>query len=228
MRKIQLSNSEFFVMENGREASELANTAGSSLKGYLHVTYKSLVSLLGEPTYPKGDEYKVDAEWVITSELGYSLTVYNYKDGKNYMGEEGIPTNDITQWHVGGKDKEKALHFIDSFQKEIQSRPTEIYEAEGAVIGNCWGGGIVIYKARKFEGYTSYEELIDDINKAFKGGSLDSGYGFEALTGAVMLIRKIENIEVNGKEYSRSEVDDKEFGTLSESERDLIDSYFNN
>lgn len=73
----------------------------TSLQGYVTTTYADLVGCFGEPTCD-GDGYKVDAEWIITFADGVVATIYNYKDGKNYCGEEGLDVEDIREWHVGG------------------------------------------------------------------------------------------------------------------------------
>ena len=63
---------------------------------------------------------KVDAEWGILFD-GVIFTIYNYKDGINYLGEvEGIPTQFITDWHLGGNDKEKGKEFA---QFILDNRP---------------------------------------------------------------------------------------------------------
>ena len=86
-----------------RVAGDMAN--GTSLRGYVDTSYANLVSLFGEPD--EGDEYKVDAEWTLYFADGKGggevVTIYNYKDGKNYCGEEGTEVEDITDWHVGGR-----------------------------------------------------------------------------------------------------------------------------
>jgi hypothetical protein len=74
---------------------------GTSLQGYVTTTYADLVQTFGEPTRD-GDGYKVDAEWIITFADGVVATIYNYKDGRNYCGEDGLAVEDITEWHVGG------------------------------------------------------------------------------------------------------------------------------
>ena len=76
---------------------------GGSLQGYVDVTYAELVETFGEPTNPKGDKEKTDAEWELTFEEGTVATIYNYKDGQNYKGLRGTPTKQITDWHVGGQ-----------------------------------------------------------------------------------------------------------------------------
>lgn len=81
---------------------------GTSLSGYLNVSYQTLVELLGEPNAPV-DGYKTDAEWhVKVKEEGDApayATIYNYKDGKNYRGAEGLNVEHIKDWHVGSKSK---------------------------------------------------------------------------------------------------------------------------
>lgn len=77
---------------------------GTSLIGNLNVTYDDLVNLFGEPM--AGYDYKIDAEWVL--ELCFyggesqAVTIYNWKNGKNYMGDAGLDVKDITRWNVGG------------------------------------------------------------------------------------------------------------------------------
>lgn len=86
---------------------------GTSLRGYLTVSYAELVNLLGRPNMA-GDRYKIDAQWAITVS-GRALSIYNYKDGKNYLGSKGLPTKSITDWHIGGDgDIEDCLAYLSS------------------------------------------------------------------------------------------------------------------
>jgi hypothetical protein len=65
--------------------------------------YSQLVSKFGEPSN-SFDNYKSDAEWQIEFEDGTVATIYNWKDGFNYCGEEeGLPISSITEWHIGGR-----------------------------------------------------------------------------------------------------------------------------
>lgn len=75
--------------------------AGTHLVGEFVVTYKELKRLFGEPT--DGDSYKMDALWVIMTPAG-AASIYNYKDGRNYLGKEGKPKTKITNWHIGGSN----------------------------------------------------------------------------------------------------------------------------
>ena len=76
------------------------NFVSSSLSGYITATYAKLIEMFGEPTCD-GDAYKVDAEWVIQFKNGNIMTIYNYKNGKNYDEEDGLDVEDITDWHIG-------------------------------------------------------------------------------------------------------------------------------
>ena len=87
---------------------------GTSLKGYITTSYDNLVKKLGKANCAT-DGYKTDAEWsgYINNKV---FTIYNYKDGKNYLGKEGLDVEDITDWHIGGQD-EKAVRLVDDLCK---------------------------------------------------------------------------------------------------------------
>jgi len=76
--------------------------SGTSFKGYAIEPYHRIVEIFGEPN-SSGDGYKVDIEWVIDTPYGVA-TIYNYKDGKAYLGNRGLEIQDITDWHIGGKN----------------------------------------------------------------------------------------------------------------------------
>ena len=77
---------------------------GSSLQGYIDLAYNDICKVFGKPT--GSDGYKVDAEWIIKFDNDAVATIYNYKNGKNYLGEEGLAVEDIRNWHIGGFNKE--------------------------------------------------------------------------------------------------------------------------
>lgn len=77
--------------------------AGTSLQGCIDCDYDTLVRAFGLPF--DGDGYKVDAEWNIVFEDGTRATIYNWKNGRNYCGDEGLYPEEITEWHIGGFDK---------------------------------------------------------------------------------------------------------------------------
>lgn len=76
----------------------------SSRVGRVITTYKDIISTFGEPL--EGDNDKTDAEWELLFEDGTDATIYNYKDGKNYLGDEGQEVEEITDWHIGGSSIE--------------------------------------------------------------------------------------------------------------------------
>lgn len=86
---------------------------GTSLQGYIDISYKELVDKLGKPQ--DGDGYKVDAEWIVEFEDGTVATIYNYKDGKNYNGSSGTPKTKIRDWHIGGANPEAAIKVQELF-----------------------------------------------------------------------------------------------------------------
>tara|TARA_R100001510_G_scaffold27156_1_gene23897 strand:+ start:1616 stop:2107 length:492 start_codon:yes stop_codon:yes gene_type:complete len=92
------------------------DSTGTHLQGYLKINYNTLVNIFGKPhwRYERNeDEYacnKTEAEWrfvikpnELNSEEKYVFTIYNWKDGKNYLGKkDGLDIEDIEIWHIGG------------------------------------------------------------------------------------------------------------------------------
>lgn len=100
---------------------------GTCLQGEITATYAELVSLFGKPH--KGDGNKVDAEWDVRFEDGSIATIYNWKNGRNYCEDKGTPTEQITEWHVGGEHKrcvDKAQIAIDLMREgKAEAQPKD-------------------------------------------------------------------------------------------------------
>lgn len=94
--------------------------------GDVETTFQRLVEIFGEPLND-GDGYKTDAEWVIEFEDGKIATIYNYKSGRNYLGDDGQDTKDITDWHIGGKHDDAEHHegitVVERIQELITNHP---------------------------------------------------------------------------------------------------------
>lgn len=73
---------------------------GTCRQATLNIPYRILVDVFGEPLC--GDGGKTDAEWIIEFADGTIATIYNYKNGIAYCGDSGIPTEQITDWSIGG------------------------------------------------------------------------------------------------------------------------------
>ena len=96
-----MSNTQKYNQEARLDAS------GTCLQGYLEALYSELVNAFGESAKDGFDAYKSDVEWVVQTPYGVA-TIYNYKDGKNYLGEEGLSVDEIEEWHIGAHNKESA------------------------------------------------------------------------------------------------------------------------
>ena len=87
------------------------NINGTSLKGYIEIPYLELVSKL--PATIPSDEYKTDVNWGLEFEDGTIATIYNWKNGKNYLGEKGLDIENITKWNIGCNSA-KAVEYINN------------------------------------------------------------------------------------------------------------------
>lgn len=93
------------------ERGSLKDDNGSYRVGEIDISYSKLVELFGK--HDCFDNYKSDAEWIV--KYGNEVfTIYNYKDGKNYLGEDGKNVEEIRDWYIGGKTN------ADEFIKALQ------------------------------------------------------------------------------------------------------------
>jgi hypothetical protein len=77
---------------------------GTSYQGEIVARYEELVHCFGKPM--DGDGYKTDAEWHVQFDAGDTVSIYNWKNGRNYMGDDAPETEDITEWNIGGRNAE--------------------------------------------------------------------------------------------------------------------------
>ncbi len=85
-----------------KKVTDWKQISGTSLQGYISCDYATLVKVFGEPE-GMYDNYKSDAAWDLSIN-GTVCTIYNYKDGVNYLGAfRGKQKENITDWHVGGR-----------------------------------------------------------------------------------------------------------------------------
>ena len=85
--------------------------------GYFNAPFSYVRAILGEPIYKtgyEGHDYKSDVVWqiIIKSNPIEIIRVYNYKNGKNYLGDEGKEVEQITYWKIGSNNREKARAYI--------------------------------------------------------------------------------------------------------------------
>lgn len=93
-------------MAKGFKRAPARKADDTSVQGHAKTSYAKLVSVFGKPN--KGDGKKVDAEWCLEFTNGTIATIYNYKDGKAYLGKKGKPVSRIMDWHIGGRSKAAA------------------------------------------------------------------------------------------------------------------------
>jgi len=97
---------------------------GTHLQGNVGATYQELVEVFGEPTrfeWSEESDNKVDAQWAIKFEDGTIATIYNYKNGLNYLGAEGKRVTQISMWNVGGHN-ERSVTLVNDEVIEWQHR----------------------------------------------------------------------------------------------------------
>jgi hypothetical protein len=95
------------------------------------------------------------------------------------------------------------------------------FTAKGFVLGNYWGGGQGAYPTTRFTANTK-EELLEQANKALKDGSIDSGMGYESLVGAILEIKCITKVEIDGQDFFNHEIEEEFIGKLNDDQADFL------
>ncbi|MBC8427839.1 MAG: hypothetical protein H8D94_00045 [Candidatus Pelagibacter sp.] len=93
-------------------------TIGTHLQGYINTDYNRLVELFGKPS-EFIDGYKTDVEWAIKFEDGTISTIYNWKNGKNYLGNDGLNVSDMDEFNVGGFDINSLINIKDLIENGL-------------------------------------------------------------------------------------------------------------
>ena len=148
-----------YVTHNQKEG---LNPDGTYLMGYIDIEYAKLVSLLGEPT--DADGHKVDAQWEIQFEDGLVATIYNWKNGKNYKGDEGLEVTEIIDWHIGGLKKE----VVDRVHQIFASETKPVLEIPGNYTKKEKLSNLVVELLTQ-----SHEKMIEKISKVLNSGAID-------------------------------------------------------
>lgn len=120
-----------YVTHNERET--LTNEInGTGFIGAVDASYKEICSLFGKPMrYEQGG--KVDVMWVVKFSDDTVASIYNWKDGKAYLGDKGLSVDKIKQWHVGGHvNSAQTLVQIALDLKREEKEETESDPFEGA------------------------------------------------------------------------------------------------
>lgn len=110
-------------------------TSGTFLQGYIIANYADLVEAFGQPHNP--EDYKTDAEWDICFEDGTRATVYNWKNGKNYCGKDGLAVEDIEDWNVGGFNKDAIERVMEVVYPSVRNADIDEYD-EGDTVPDHW------------------------------------------------------------------------------------------
>ena len=87
---------------------------GTSLQGYIKASYEQLVQTFGQQKH-NGDGWKTTCEWALEWEDGTVATIYDWKQSTDYLGEDGIHYEDVTDWNVGGNN----LNSVWYVQREL-------------------------------------------------------------------------------------------------------------
>ena len=70
----------------------------------INVTYQQLITTFGQPTADPNNDY-YDVYWLIFTPDGVAK-IHNFKDGKNYLGDQGLEVEQILEWEISCYDLE--------------------------------------------------------------------------------------------------------------------------
>lgn len=89
-----------------------AEIGGTFYVGEIETPYQHIVDTFGA-AHDRLDHGKTDAEWILMTPDGVA-TLYNWKDGHAYLGDDGTDVEDITTWHIGGRSAAVVRHIHEA------------------------------------------------------------------------------------------------------------------
>lgn len=98
----------------------------TSYRGQIETSYYELCELFGPPMKDGFDDCKTDAEWNICFESGVVATIYNWKNGRNYLGSDGLDVEQITEWNVGGHSADAIQLVRQVVREDVTGRATAL------------------------------------------------------------------------------------------------------
>lgn len=123
---------------------------------------------------------------------------------------------------------------LEDFLKDYTPTTTHDtqYAIKGIVLGNYWGGGAGLYPASQFGG-EDRDKIIEQAKRMLADGSLDSGMGYESLTGALLELETCERVTVHNegnfgaKVFTNIEHEILFIGELTDQDKEqLLDHYY--
>lgn len=128
-------------------------------------------------------------------------------------------TIDLNAYSSGLKDMYDTITL--NMQKSVSFR------AKGCVVGIYLGDKKGMYPAKSYTAKTK-EQLIENINIGCQYNTIDSGFGFQSIKGAVMDITEITEITFEDKIFINEDTTSMVFGDLTEYECEQIYEFENN
>ena len=78
----------------------MVNTNLTCLQGEIHIGFYDLVDIFGDPE-DVSSTGKSDVQWSIEID-GVVASIYNWKNGPAYTGDDSIEVERIHDWNIGG------------------------------------------------------------------------------------------------------------------------------
>ena len=97
------------------------------------------------------------------------------------------------------------------------------FESSGFVLGFDWFNQQGGYSAKEIKADTR-EEILDKAIDMLNDGSLDQGFGFQSLKGALIDIKKIETLTIAGKDYVNENTETLFLGELTPEEMEFLEN----
>ena len=95
----------------------MVNTNLTCLQGEIHIGFYDLVDMFGEPE-DVSSTGKSDVQWAIEID-GVVATIYNWKDGPAYTGDDSIEVERIHEWNIGGHSQSAVMIVLNAVKKYV-------------------------------------------------------------------------------------------------------------